>query len=70
MPSGCPEVVGLEKGTDCAAIAVERWLSGPKIAKKKKVVCPLIILHDRRAVKVFATNVLYQITIACIQYCT
>ena len=28
-------VLGLEKGTDCGTTAVERWLSRPKMAKKR-----------------------------------
>ena len=28
-------VIGLEKGTDCGPTAVERWLSRPKMAKKR-----------------------------------
>ena len=28
-------VLGLEKGTDCGSTAAERWLSRPKVAKKR-----------------------------------
>ena len=28
-------VLGLEKGTDCGLTAAERWLSRPKMAKKR-----------------------------------
>ena len=44
------------------------------MAKKKKKEggggCPLIILYDRGAVRVFASYILHQITIVCIQICS
>ena len=45
-----------------------RWLSQPKMAKKRG--CPLITLYDRGGVRVFASNILHQITIMCIQICS
>ena len=62
-------VLGLEKVTDCGLTAAELWLSRPKMAKKKGG-CPLIIFDKRGSVRVFATNILHQITIVCIQICS
>ena len=56
-------VLGWEKGTDWGPTAAELWLSRPKMAKKKGG-CPLIIFDKRGAVRVFASNILHQITIA------
>ena len=39
-----------------------RWL--------KRGGCPLIILYNRGAVRVFASNIPHQITIVCIQICS
>ena len=35
----------------------------------KKGGCPLVILYDRGAVRVFASNILHQITIVFIKIC-
>ena len=32
--------------------------------------CPFIILYDRGAVRLFASNILHQITVVCIQICS
>ena len=61
-------VLGPEKGTDCGPTAAELWLSRPKMAKKRG--CPPIIFDKRRSVRVFASNILHQITIVCIQICS
>ena len=67
-PGGGGGVLGLEKGTDCGPIARTcgccdlRWL--------KKGGCPLIIFDKRGAVRVFASNILHQIPIVCIQICS
>ena len=47
-------------------LSAERWLLRPKMAKKKGD-CPLIILYNRGAVRVFASNILHQIRIVCIK---
>ena len=73
LPRGGGGVLGLEKGTNCGLAAAERCLSQPKMAKKKKGGgggCPLIILYNRGAVRVFASKFPHQITIVCIQICS
>ena len=61
-------VLSLEKGTNCSPTAAERWLSRREMAKKRG--CPLIILQDKGAVRVFASNILHHITIVYIQICS
>ena len=63
-------VLYLEKGTDCGPTAAELWLSGYEMAKKKRGGCPLIILYDEGAVRVFASHILHYITIVYIQICS
>ena len=61
-------LVGLEKGTDCAAEQWrERWLSRRKMAKKGLLSS---YYNDKGAVRVFASNILHHITIVYIQICS
>ena len=56
---------GYRLRSDCCGavvVATPDWL--------KKGGCPLIILYDRGAVRVFSTNILHQITSLCIQICS
>ena len=61
--------LSLEKGTDFGPTAAELWPSRLKMAKKKGG-CTLIIFDKRGSVRVFASNILHQITTACIQICS
>ena len=60
----CPAPGGTQsgKGYDCGLTAVEQCPLRPRWPKKW--LCPLLILS---AVRFFATNISYQITIVCIQ---
>ena len=48
-PRGGGGLLGLGNGTDCGPTAPERWLSRPKMAKKRGGGggCPLIIFYNR-----------------------
>ena len=53
IPGG-GRTLAVKKGTDCGWTAVEWWLSRRERVEEG---CPLIILYDRGAVRVFASNV-------------
>ena len=64
------EVLGLKKGrpTNCGPDPVRTLRSGGCRGARwlKKGDCPIIILYDKGAVRVFASNILHHITIVYI----